>query len=199
MASGGAIMSIERRVLTAARSEIMEHGVAAATPERVAERAGVAVADLRREYPGPHDLLIAVHEEVARELNGAALAAARTAPPDGFGPIVAGCQRLFELYVADGVGRHVVHAIRQMLTLEEWRHLDRRFGVSALAGGLRPLADQGLVPADRVDELAVVVYGIVTETCVSAADGLVDLSPDRLGAHVLAVLRAAATRVDPSG
>lgn len=192
-------MSIERRALTAARSEIMEHGVAAATPLRVAERAGVPVADLRREYPGPHDLLIAVHEEVARELNGAALAAARTAPPDGFGPIVAGCQRLFELYVSDGVGRHVIHAIRQRLTLGEWHQLDRRFGVSALSGGLRPLAEQGLVPADRVEELAVMVYGMVTEACVSVADGLVELSAADLGTHVLAVLQAASTPVDPSG
>jgi AcrR family transcriptional regulator len=192
-------VSVERQVLTAARSEIMEHGVASATLVRVAERAGVTVADLRQVFPGPRDLLTAVHEEVARELNGAALAAARAAPPDAFGPIVAGCRRLFELYVGDGVGRHVIHAIRQTLTLGEWHHLDRRFGVGALTGGLRPLADQGLIPADGVQELAVVIYGMVTESCTATADGLVDLSPDDVGTHVLAVLEAAARRGEPAG
>ena len=188
----GATVSVQRQVLTAARSEIMEHGVASATLVRVAERAGIEVAALRREFPEPRAMLLAVHEEVAREMNGAALSAALAAPPERFGPIVAGCRKMFELYVADGAGRHVVHAIRQSLKISEWHELDRRFGFSALTGGLRPLAEQGLIPADRVDELAVVVYGLVTEGCVAVVDGLVSITPEELGGHVLAVLEAAA-------
>ena len=43
-----------------------------------------------------------------------------------------------------------------------------------------------------MDELAVVVYGLVTEGCVAVVDGLVSITPEELGGHVLAVLEAAA-------
>lgn len=59
-------MSVRRRVLTAAKTQIMENGVRAATPVRIAARAGVDLEDLRREFPEVHDLLMAVHEEAAR-------------------------------------------------------------------------------------------------------------------------------------
>lgn len=188
----GTALSIRRRLLTAARSEIMEHGVAAATLTRVAERAGVDAEALHREFADQHALLVAVHEEVTRELNGAALSAARAVDAHRFAPIEAGCRRMFELYVADGAGRHVIHAIRHTLTLGEWQELDRRFGVSALLGGLRPLADQGVLPVERIEELAVVLYGLVTEACVSVADGQAALTGDDVVRHVHAVLEAAA-------
>lgn len=184
-------MSVRRRVLTAAKTQIMENGVRAATPVRIAARAGVDLEDLRREFPEVHDLLMAVHEEAARELNGAVLVAARTGSQDGFEPIIRGCARVFELYVADGPGRHLIHALRQEMTLGEWNIVDRKFGIGALTGGLQGLASQGLIADSQVIGLAVVLYGLVTEACVAAADGVAVIAPDELSGHVRAVLEAA--------
>ena len=60
-------MSVQRQVLTAARSEIMEHGVASATLVRVAERAGIEVAALRREFPDPDDATVRMIRSAIRE------------------------------------------------------------------------------------------------------------------------------------
>ena len=190
-------MSNRRRILTAARAQVVEHGVGATTLVQVAERSGIDLAAVRSEFQDRHHLLVAVHEEVARELNGACLVAARSVPQEGFEPIVAGAMRLFEVYVADGPGRSVLHPIRQILTLREWNETDRRFGVSSLLGDLRPLAEQGVSRPEAIDGLAVIVYGLVTEACVSVADGLAVITPQELGHHVRAVLEAAAMSPGP--
>lgn len=187
---GGTDGNQRRRILASARDAFVLDGFAATSLAGVATRSGTDLATVQRLFGDRFGLFGAVFEEALREANGAALSAARSGPQDGWEPIKSGCRRIVEIYAHPGPGRTILMDARRVLGLDEWYDLDRRFGTASLGAGLRAAAEQGLIDPAAIPVLTVVLYGAMTEACLSAGSGQLPVDIDALMDAIDRILRA---------
>jgi AcrR family transcriptional regulator len=176
--------------LASARDAFVLDGFAATSLAGVATRAGTDLATVQRLFGDRFGLFAAVFEEALREANGAAIAAARSGPQEGWEPIKSGCRRIVEIYAHPGPGRTILMDARRVLGLDEWYDLDRRFGTASIRSGLKLAAERGLIDPGAVDVLTVVLYGAMTEACLSAGSGHLAVDIETLMEAIDRILRA---------
>jgi Tetracyclin repressor-like, C-terminal domain len=123
-------------------------------------------------------LFVEVFEQVEREINDAVVTAALTAPPAGLAPFAAGCRTLFGLYGRPDIRRIVLADAPAVLGLVGWYEIDRGLGMATVRAGLRSMADDGLVDPDRVEPLALLLYGALTEASLALGTGQTPLDTD---------------------
>jgi AcrR family transcriptional regulator len=167
-----------RTILETARATFAEDGYHAATLDAIAERAGVTRGAIHHHFGDKRVLFVEVFEQVEREINDAVVTAALTAPPAGLAPFAAGCRTLFGLYGRPDIRRIVLADAPAVLGLVGWYEIDRGLGMATVRAGLRSMADDGLVDPDRVEPLALLLYGALTEASLALGTGQTPLDTD---------------------
>jgi AcrR family transcriptional regulator len=165
-----------RTILETARATFAEDGYHAATLDAIAERAGVTRGAIHHHFGDKRVLFVEVFEQV--EINDAVVTAALTAPPAGLAPFAAGCRTLFGLYGRPDIRRIVLADAPAVLGLVGWYEIDRGLGMATVRAGLRSMADDGLVDPDRVEPLALLLYGALTEASLALGTGQTPLDTD---------------------
>ncbi len=171
-----------RSALIAAATELFtERGYADTPREAICQRAGVTRGALDHHFDGKRDLFRAVFE--ALENQQAERIAAAGALADPLARFRAGCRAFVEA-ASDPALRRIVHTeARAVLGWQEWHEIHKRYGLGLMLRGLRELADASLLADRRLEPLAQMLLGALSEAAMFVASS--DL-PRRARAAALA-------------
>lgn len=146
-----------------------EHGYEGTSIEAVLRESGLSRGALYHHFDGKEALFAAVLEQVEQDV------AARLAPvvmaeaPDEVAALRAGCLAWIRL-VADPVVRRIVLIdAPAVLGWHEWRSVEERHGMGLFKLALSDVAEQGGLPADRVDLFAHMLMAAMNEVALLVA------------------------------
>lgn len=185
-----------RTILDAARVTFAEEGYGAATLDGIARRAGVTRGAVHHHFGDKQVLFVEVFETIEHEINDAVVTAALTARPERFEPLKAGCRKLFELFAEPDLRRIVLADAPAVLGLIRWYEIDRGLGLATVRAGLQLLAGDGLVDPQRVEPLALLLYGALTEASLALGTGQTTLDPEAILETIEELLTAFEPQLD---
>jgi AcrR family transcriptional regulator len=149
------------RILAAARTRFTAHGYSGASARDIAADAGVTIGAIFHHFGSKSALFRALFELLIGEMNIDAMNAYRTAPANT-DPLDAFLGSLrAALSFAEKPDFHRVVTIDGPVVLggEEWRRIDSRMGLEAVAAGIALLQSKQLIAAQPVKPLAVLMMG----------------------------------------
>jgi AcrR family transcriptional regulator len=177
-------------VLHAAREAFVEQGYAAASTTAIARQAGVTRGALYHHFPDKSALFRAVFVAIEQELNDSVLEAARAATTtlDAF---VAGCAAYLDFAVRPDWQRIAVVDAPAVLGTAEWHAIDSGIGLASMEAGLAALEAEGLLQRSASPELAVLLFGALTDAGLALARDSGLSREDLLSAFMSLVVRSA--------
>src|SRR5688500_13324807 len=150
------------KLLTVARVRFARDGFAGVSAEELVRAAGLTRGALYHQFGGKDGLLLAVYEDMQREIATRIDAAAATAT-DVWEALRLGCRAFLDACVDPEVQRIVLLDAPAVLGWERWRAVDSAQGFVLLAGGLRDAIAAGALPAQPVEPLVHLLSGAINE------------------------------------
>src|SRR5580704_10462957 len=130
-------------LVTAARELFGEKGFADTGIDEIVTRAGVTKGALYHHFDGKEVLFKAVFEQVQREVSDQAVA--EFLGPYSSEALLKGCSLWVDAHLDPSVRRIVLQDARAVLSWEDVRTIENRFGAVALRGALRKALHAGLL------------------------------------------------------
>jgi AcrR family transcriptional regulator len=157
-----------RAVLQAAREAFVERGYAAASTTAIARQAGVTRGALYHHFPDKSALFRAVFVAIEQELNDSVLEAARRATTT-MEAFIAGCAAYLDFAVRPDWQRIAVVEAPAVLGAADWHAIDSGIGLASMEAGLAALDAEGLLQRPASPELAVLLFGALTDAGLALA------------------------------
>ncbi len=179
-----------RAALVAAACQLFgEQGYVETSTDEVVALAGVTKGALYHHFKGKEDLFRVVFEQVQRDVTDKAVA--EFLQPDSWQALVCGCTLWIDAHLDPAVRRIVIHEARAVLSWEDVREIENRYGTVALRGALRKAVTAGVISSRPLKPLALLLLGALREGCLYIADAensmeardeVIDLITDMLSA-----------------
>jgi AcrR family transcriptional regulator len=163
-------------LLAAARHFFGTTGFSETSLDEVVERAQVTKGALYHHFDSKEDLFSAVYEQVLLQVSDRVVT--EFLRPDPWQALLLGCDLWIEALLDPEVQRIVIRDARATLGWAAVREAENRYGVVALRGVLRRAVRQGVIRAQPLRPLALMVMGSLNEACLYVAD-----AEDRAGAR----------------
>ncbi len=155
--------------LAAACEVFAERGYGDAELEQIAERAGIAPAELERRYPRGKDelfgaVVVRLSAETAQRVRGAA--------GEGATPLQSlerGIDAFLDAAVEPAVRRVLLLDAPAVLGTEVWQALEGEYGLELIDGALQRAVEAGELPPQSTRAAARVLLGALEEAAMSIA------------------------------
>ena len=155
-------------LLASARRLFAEHGFARTGREQIVEQAGVTRGALYHHFDSKEGLFRAVVEELEQEVvNQVAATAMKGA--DAGERLRLGSLAFLDACLDPAVRRIVVLDAPSVLGWEEWREIERRYGLALVEMALQEAIDEGRLDAQPVTPLAHLLLGALQEAAMLVA------------------------------
>lgn len=155
-------------MLTAARAMFGENGYTATSIEEVAAQAGVTKGAVYHHFGGKANLFQAVYEEVMREVSDRVVSV--FLDPDHWRAVTEGCQLMIDAQLDPAVRRIALHDARSVLSWDVVHLIESRYGAVGIRGALRKAMHGGVIEAQPLRPLALLLAGAISEACFYVAD-----------------------------
>ena len=155
-------------LLAAAREMFGESGYAATSIEDVAARAGVTKGAVYHHFGGKANLFQAVYEQVMREVSDRVVSV--FLDPDHWRAVTEGCQLMIDAQLDPAVRRIALHDARSVLSWDVVHLVESRYGAVGIRGALRKAMHGGVIEAQPLRPLALLLAGAISESCFYVAD-----------------------------
>jgi AcrR family transcriptional regulator len=155
-------------LLATARELFGERGYAATSIEEVAARAGVTKGAVYHHFGGKADLFQEVYEQVKREVSDKVVSV--FLEPDHWKALTGGCQLMIDAQLDPAVRRIALHDARSVLGWDVVRQIESRYGAVGIRGALRKAMHGGVIEAQPLRPLALLLAGALSEACFYVAD-----------------------------
>jgi AcrR family transcriptional regulator len=155
-------------LLTAARAMFGENGYGATSIEEVAAQAGVTKGAVYHHFGGKANLFQAVYEEVMREVSDRVVSV--FLDPDHWRAVTEGCQLMIDAQLDPAVRRIALHDARSVLSWDVVHLVESRYGAVGIRGALRKAMHGGVIEAQPLRPLALLLAGAISEACFYVAD-----------------------------
>lgn len=153
------------KLIAVAHELFVAHGFAGTPAEEIVQQAGLTRGALYHHFGGKEGLFAAVHELLQQEVT-ARINAAAMAQPDAWSGLRAGCHAFLAACVEPAVQQIMLLDAPVVLTWEEWRAVDARYGLGSLKAGLQAAIASGALPPQPVDALAHLLVGAMNEAAM---------------------------------
>ena len=157
--------STRSKLLQAARTLFVARGFAAVPAEELVREAGLTRGALYHHFGGKEGLFAALYEQMQREITER-IEASASAAPDAWSALRAGCRAFLEACADPEVQRIVLLDAPAVLSWEEWRAVDARYGLGSLREGLEAAVAEGAIPAQPIDAIAYPLLGAMNEAAM---------------------------------
>jgi AcrR family transcriptional regulator len=159
-----------RELLGSARALFAELGFAGASLNAVAQRAGVTRGAINHHFGGKIDLFTAVFVELEEELDSTVRAAAAGKPTvrEAF---MAACAAWLRFAVRSDYRQIAVIDAPAVLGAATWHRIDAGIGLATMELGLKALHNERPLAIEPSRELAVLLFGALTEAGIALAHG----------------------------
>ena len=150
-------------ILQTAREQFSEHGYEVSLA-RIAADAGVTKGALFHHFSSKFDLFKTVWQELQAEMDAEARAAAHGARSrtDSFAAFLAGCRTYLRWAQRPDYQRIVLIDGRAVLGMSDWYEADHAMGQANVLAGIQYFAQKGIIPAERVRPLAILLQSALT-------------------------------------
>jgi AcrR family transcriptional regulator len=155
-------------LIRAGRELFAEQGYAGTGLEALAARAGVTRGALYHQFRDKRALFLAVFEAVEADLV-ARLARVVAGSADASEMLRRGSEALLDASIEPEVRRIALIDAPAVVGWQVWREVDARYGLGLLRGVLERAAAEGRLPAERIDELAHLLLGALSEAAMLVA------------------------------
>lgn len=156
------------RLLAAGRELFGERGYEATPIEAILRTSGVARGAFYHHYPSKQALFDAVLDRVVAEIAEVAASAARPRS-DPLERLRAGCTAWLRMALDPAIQRIALLDPPGVVGWTRWREIDEQHTLGRLRANLRQIAEEGRLPADRVDVLAHMLLAAVNEAALLIA------------------------------
>jgi AcrR family transcriptional regulator len=157
-------------LIRAGRELFAERGFGATSTEEIVARAGVTRGALYHQFEDKRALFLAVFEAVERDL-ARRLAGVVAGEGDAARLLATGCDAFLDACAEPEVRRVALIDAPSVVGWETWREVDARHGLGLLRAVLERAAEQGVLGAERIDELAHLLLGALGEAAMVVAHG----------------------------
>jgi AcrR family transcriptional regulator len=159
-----------RTLLESARDLFARLGFAGTSLNAVAQRAGVTRGAINHHFGGKTDLFTAVFIELEEELDSTvrAAAAGETSTREAF---MAACAAWLQFAVRDDYRQIAVTDAPAVLGAATWHRIDAGIGLTTMEFGLKALHSEQPLAIEPSRELAVLLFGALTEAGIALAHG----------------------------
>src|SRR6202035_5105968 len=154
----------------AAKRLFGERGFASTTIDNVATAAHVAKGAVYHHFETKEALFEAVFDEVSEDLAAEVDRAARS-EKDALAAMAAGTQAYFAACSNEATGQIILRDGPAVLGWERWREIDAKHFGANFPLALPAAMEAGLIARQRVEPLARLLLGAVTEAAVACASG----------------------------
>jgi AcrR family transcriptional regulator len=155
-------------LLASARRLFAEHGFARTGREQIVEQAGVTRGALYHHFDSKEGLFRAVVEELEQEVvNQVAVTAMKGG--DAGERLRLGSLAFLDACLDPAVRRIVVLDAPSVLGWEEWREIERRYGLALVEQALQEAIDEGRLDPQPVTPLAHLLLGALQEAAMLVA------------------------------
>lgn len=155
-------------LIRAGRDLFAQHGYAGTGLEELAARAGVTRGALYHQFRDKRALFLAVFEDVERDLV-ARLAEVVAGTDDPMEMLRRGSEGLLDACRDPAVRRIALIDAPSVVGWEKWREVDARYGLGLVRAVLERAAENGLIPDARIEELAHLLLGALSEAAMLVA------------------------------
>jgi AcrR family transcriptional regulator len=145
-----------------------ENGYTATSIEEVAAQAGVTKGAVYHHFGGKANLFQAVYEEVMREVSDRVVSV--FLDPDHWRAVTEGCQLMIDAQLDPAVRRIALHDARSVLSWDVVHLIESRYGAVGIRGALRKAMHGGVIEAQPLRPLALLLAGAISEACFYVAD-----------------------------
>jgi AcrR family transcriptional regulator len=159
-----------RGLLESARALFAQLGFAGTSLNAVAQRAGVTRGAINHHFGGKIDLFTAVFVELEEELDNTvrAAAAGKSTTREAF---MAACAAWLDFAVRSDYRQIAVTDAPAVLGAATWHRIDAGIGLATMELGLKALHSEQPLAIDPSRELAVLLFGALTEAGITLAHG----------------------------
>jgi AcrR family transcriptional regulator len=155
-------------LLSAARKLFGVSGYAATSIEEVATRAGVTKGAVYHHFGGKANLFQEVYEQVMREVSDHVVS--KFNEPDHWVALKSGCELMIDAQLDPAVRRIALHDARSVLSWDVVHSIESRYGAVGIRGALRKAMHGGVIEAQPLRPLALLLAGALSEACFYVAD-----------------------------
>lgn len=156
------------RLLSAGRGLFGERGYEGTSIEAILEASGVARGAFYHHYPSKEAFFDTVLDRVVAEIADVAASTARR-QSDPVERLRAGCTAWLRMALDPAIQRIALLDPPGVVGWTRWRELDEQHTLGRLRANLRQIAEEGRLPADRVDVLAHMLLAAVNEAALLVA------------------------------
>jgi AcrR family transcriptional regulator len=153
------------RLIAAGRELFGKQGYDATSTAAILEKAGIARGALYHHFASKEELFDAVLQAAVAEMAGDVTRAAREAK-DPVEALRVACRAWLELALDPALQRISLIDAPAVVGWSRWRELDEQHSLGALRANLRAIAEEGRIPAERVDFFAHMIIASVTEAAL---------------------------------
>jgi AcrR family transcriptional regulator len=155
-------------LLEAARALFGNHGYTSTSIDEVVARAGVTKGAMYHHFDGKEDLFAAVYDQIQHEVSDRVVA--EFLEPDPWEALLVGSNLWVDAHLDPAVRRIVLRDARAVLGWDTVREVEARFGAVPLRGVLRRAIRKGIIDAQPLRPLALMLMGALSEACLYIAD-----------------------------
>lgn len=158
-------------LIAAGRALFSDRGFADTATEQIVQAAGVTRGALYHHFKDKTDLFRAVVEQIEGEVTAKTGEAALNAGGVWEG-IIAAINRFLDECLDPGIRRVVLVDAPSVLGLNEWRKIERDYGLALISMAIETAMNEGLIARRPVEPLAHIVAGAINEGAltIGAAD-----------------------------
>jgi len=169
--------SANREKLIAIAHELMaRHGFAGTSTEQIVRRAGITRGALYYQFVDKRDLFRAVCEallaRLALRLWSETMDAVAREPSGEQAELRVGCLRLLDSCADPEVRQILLVDGPAVLGFDEWRRLQEPTTLGLLRHALGHLVEAGRLPAERIEPMAHLLFGALTQAAVAIGSAL---------------------------
>jgi AcrR family transcriptional regulator len=158
-----------RRALLAAGLELFgTQGFADTSLDEIVAKAEVTKGALYHHFGGKESLFAAVYELVQQQVSDRVVE--EFLRPDAWEALIVGCDLWIDAHMDPAVQRIIMRDARAVLSWEMVRSVETRFGAVPIRGVLRRAVRTGVIEAQPLRPLALLIMGALNEACFYVAD-----------------------------
>jgi AcrR family transcriptional regulator len=136
--------------------------------DEIVARAEVTKGALYHHFDGKESLFAAVYELVQQQVSDRVVE--EFLRPDAWEALLLGCELWIDAHMDPAVQRIIMRDARAVLSWEVVRSVEARFGAVPIRGVLRREVRTGVIEAQPLRPLALLIMGALNEACFYVAD-----------------------------
>lgn len=157
--------STRARLLQVARRMFAAHGYQAVPAEDLVREAGLTRGALYHHFGGKDGLFAALYEQIQQEVT-ARIDTAADREPDAWSALRTGCHTFLECCLDAEVQQIMLLDAPVVLSWNQWREVDMRYGLGSLKAGLQAARERGEIADQPLDAMAHLLLGAMNESAM---------------------------------